>query len=532
MSDDLAGHPAPGRALQIARNALSAAGLRVLTMVIGFGLTPFVVHAIGLQNYGLWAVVGSLAGYLGLLDFGLGGTFVKFITEYVEQGRRDRARQVMTFGMVFYFSFGLLLAIPVYFCAPAIVHLFKMPPNELGNAVALFHVMFLMLISAMVLGTPGAAVVAMHRMDLASRNNFIGYVLYALSTVIFVRAGYGVWGVVAGQAVQIFGTAVLQYFTASRLFGPIWHNPTKFDREILGRMFSFGGWTQANSILTILNLDVGRFISAGIVSVSSVAYYEIGSKLAFFSRSLPVYLLDAIMPEAAAAAARGDDAAIDRLYRSGTLYSLFATLAIGGFTAAAVGPILRVWMGNDFPFVGGIIIWLAVGYAVSATTGVGVTILRAAGMPKYETYFTGIAGIVNLLATIVLAPRLGIVGVALGTALGWCAGTVYFTVTYHRIRRVAWWPAVGATSVRLFFCAGAATALLALGVHALGASPLVNDRVLGIVGLALCGIAYLVVYVALAVLLGVFREDRPLIERRLSALGARLARFGAGRQAA
>lgn len=519
------------RAMQILTNALSGAGTRLAMMVIGFLLTPFIVHALGLQQFGLWAVVGSLAGYLGLLDFGLGGAFVKFISEYVEKDRRDHARQVICFGMLFYLAFGLLLAVPVYIFSPAIVHVFKMPASEIGNAIHLFRVLFILLIASMVLGLPGAAVVAMQRMDLASRNNFTGYLVYAATTVIFVRVGWGIWGVVAAQAVQIFVSAGLQYITARRLFGPIWHNPTRFDRTIVVRMFSFGGWTQLNSLLTILSLDVGRFISASIVSVASVSYYELGSKLSFFSRSMPAYLLNAIMPAAAAAEARGDVAALERMYRRGTLYLMFATFAIGGGLIGASAPLMRVWMGQEYPYVTGVILWLTVGYCVSGLTGVGATILRAAGKPRYETYLTGVSAGVNLLSTIVLAPRLGIVGVAMGTAIGWIAGTVYFLVTYQRLRPSPWWSTIGSPVLRLAFAAFAATLLL----HVIVSAPLLTsffaNRITGMIVLALAGSLFLVVYCGLAWISGAFRMEQADLASRVTAIGGKIsARLG--RQAA
>lgn len=533
MSEAVRGGVARSRAMQILANALSGAGTRLAMMVIGFLLTPFIVHALGLQQYGLWAVVGSLAGYLGLLDFGLGGAFVKFISEYVEKDRRDAARQVICFGMVFYAAFGLVLAVPVYIFSPEIVHVFKMPASEFANAVHLFRVLFVLLIASMVLGLPGAAVVAMQRMDLASRNNFTGYLIYAAATVLFVRLGWGVWGVVAGQAVQTFVTASLQYLTARRLFGPIWHNPTRFERAIVVRMFSFGGWTQLNSLLTILSLDVGRFISASIVSVASVSYYELGSKLAFFSRSMPAYLLSAIMPAAAAAEARRDVAALERMYRRGTLYLMFATLAIGGGLVGASAPLMHVWMGQDYPFVTTVILWLTIGYCVNGLTAVGATILRAAGTPKYETYLTGVSAVVNLGSTLVLAPRFGIVGVAMGTAIGWIAGTIYFQVTYQRLRPSPWWSTIGSPVLRLWLAAIAATLLLHAVVSARFAAPLFANRIVGMISLALAGALFVVVYTALAWVSGAFRMEQADLAHRVTAIGGKIsARFGRQARAA
>ncbi len=511
--------PPRADALRIFRNALSGAGTRIAMMAIGFLLTPFIVHALGLQQYGMWAVVGSLAGYLGLLDFGLGSAFVKFLSEFIEQGHHARARQVLTFGITFYVLFGIVLAVPIAFAAPFIVHLFKMPADQYAGATHIFYALFGLLVASMTLGMPGAAIIAMQRMDLVSRNNFTGYLAYAVATVVFVKLGWGIWGVIGGQAVQIFASAVLQWVTAFRVFGPLLHNPLRIERDIMKRMLGFGGWTQLTSILNIISLDVGRFISAGVVSVASVSYYELGSKLSFFSKSMPGYLLGAIMPSAAAADARGDNAALERLYSNGTVYSMFATLGIGGLMIGASGPIVRVWLGEAYPYISSIIFWLGIGYAISGLTGVGTTILRACGRPNVESYYTGISAFVNLASTAVLARTFGIVGVAAGTALGWTAGTIYFLVRFHAIRGTSWWSGVGSRVARLAIACAAATGVVALVV----AQPLMNGwfahRSSGLVALAFVGALYSLVYVSLTVAFRSWLPDDTRLLRRATRSG-------------
>jgi O-antigen/teichoic acid export membrane protein len=188
-------------------------------------------------------------------------------------------------------------------------------------------------------------------------------------------------------------------------------------------------------------------------------------------------------------------------------------------------------MGQHYPYVPDIILWLTVGYAAAGLTGVGATILRAQGAPRYETYLTGVSAAVNLVATVLLAPHFGIVGVAMGTAAGWCAGTVYFVVTYHRLRPSPWWPMVGSPVARLTFAAVVATALLHLAVGVPVVNALFGNRIAGLAVLAVAGTLYLAVFVGLAWICGAFRFERDDLARRVTMIGGKLsARLG--RQAA
>ncbi|HEY6938283.1 MAG TPA: hypothetical protein VI424_14085, partial [Terriglobales bacterium] len=58
-----------------ARQLTTASAFRVLsffaTTAVSLLMMPFIVHTLGDRIYGLWALVATLLGYYGLLDFGL-----------------------------------------------------------------------------------------------------------------------------------------------------------------------------------------------------------------------------------------------------------------------------------------------------------------------------------------------------------------------------------------------------------------------------------------------------------------------------
>jgi O-antigen/teichoic acid export membrane protein len=511
-------------AARILINAMSGAGNRIATMAIGFLLTPYIIHELGFSLYGVWSIVGSLAGYLGFLDFGLGGAFVKFMSEFVERDDKRSARQVVVFGMVFYTAFGIVLAGPILYFAPALVHAFKMPVAQYAAAADVFRITFVLLVLFMIFNVPGMVVVSMQRMDLASRNGFVSYLGYAAATVLFLKLHFGVLALVGAQAVQLVIVSALQIVTARRLFGPLWHNPLRIEGAIVRRMFAFGGWTQANAILGAVNLDIGRFIAAGVVSVASVGLYEIASKLAFFSKLFPAYLLDALMPAAAAADARSDGAQLERMYAVGTRLSVFLTFACAGFVIGGADAMVRVWLGASYPNIAAIVFWLALGYVANSLTGVGTTILRASGKPHFETYYTAMTTLANVASTVVLVRPYGIVGVAMGTTVGWFAGTLYFLLSYHSTTHVPWWKTIGSPLARVVLASVLATAAFFAFVHLSSVARTFEHRALGLLVLLTASACYFALFTGLSIVFGVWAHDGPAIVLRLRELRARASR--------
>jgi O-antigen/teichoic acid export membrane protein len=56
---------------------------------VGFLLTPFLIGRLGADSYGLFLLVTSVSGFLGVMDLGLGQATVRYVAYYC--GREDLA---------------------------------------------------------------------------------------------------------------------------------------------------------------------------------------------------------------------------------------------------------------------------------------------------------------------------------------------------------------------------------------------------------------------------------------------------------
>ncbi len=87
---------------KLVSNTLFNAGGRLWQISISFFLTPYILHHIGIELFGVWALIGVLTGYLGLLDFGVGTSFGRYISEYYSLKKYESINQVLCAGILFY----------------------------------------------------------------------------------------------------------------------------------------------------------------------------------------------------------------------------------------------------------------------------------------------------------------------------------------------------------------------------------------------------------------------------------------------
>src|SRR6476646_1026160 len=74
------------RARRIVQNIFSNWFALAITTLVGFFLSPFVVHHLGNLTYGVWVLTLSFVSYMNLLDLGLRNAVSRFVTTGAAQG--------------------------------------------------------------------------------------------------------------------------------------------------------------------------------------------------------------------------------------------------------------------------------------------------------------------------------------------------------------------------------------------------------------------------------------------------------------
>jgi O-antigen/teichoic acid export membrane protein len=536
FSDDLqsAGQsrsaPAQITSRRLAAGTISSLFTRIFALSLGFFLTPLVIHSIGLEAYGLWAIVGSAVNYFALLDCGVGSSFVKYLAEFLERREHNQVRQVMTFGFLFYLAIGLVALPVVRVLSPHIIGYLRLDPGYSSAASDLLFMAVAYFVLSNALGIFGAFIIAMQRTEVAAYIDTCYQVIYAISLVLLLHLHHGVYALPYAIFSALCCTAIIRIGLVYRMFGNPWTNPFRLERHLVRRVFRFGFWMQLNALTALINLETDRIILGTFVSVISVGYYELGNKLAGLARLLPQTLLAPLLPAAAAFDGRQDGKRLNSVYVRGTRYLALTTFFLAGFLIGAGAQILQVWMGRSYPYVTIVMAALLVSVAINNLTGVGTTIVRATAQPYYETYYAVVGAIINIAATLILTPIFGLMGVVAGTVIGQVCGSFYFLWLFHRLRGLDWRSTLLAWLWRLTFGTVAASFMLWSACRLIPAAWFAS-RAEGVVTLALLGMAYLVVSFAFLWILGFWSSnDFDLVDELIpDLLAAQISRYRTAR---
>src|ERR1700731_933947 len=83
------------------------AGLGV-NIAVGFFLSPFILHHLGDEAFGLWVLIFSVTGYYGIFDFGIRSSIIRYVSKYTATQDIEEVNRLINSAMFTYTAVGAL----------------------------------------------------------------------------------------------------------------------------------------------------------------------------------------------------------------------------------------------------------------------------------------------------------------------------------------------------------------------------------------------------------------------------------------
>lgn len=331
---------------RIARNTLYLYGRMFLTVWISLYTSRVVLERLGVEDYGVYSVIGGIVIVLGFLNGTLSNATARFISFEMGVGNDERLNFTFASSMHLHLGVALIMFLMAETGGLWYVNTQLVIPPERMVAANICYQMSVMAAIASIVQVPYSAVVMAHEhMDAVAVIAIINVVLKlgaALGIALFATsdtlAGYSLLMSLAAIAVMlIYAVYAWRHFPES-------HSMRCPDGEIRKSMLRFGSWdiygsmsysTRVYGIIVILN----RFGGAVLNAAGSLALQVSGTIMAFAQAVTAAFRPQIIKQYAA----KAYDHVLDLLYNA-ALYSflLMALLIIPVGLEAEM--LLKLWL--------------------------------------------------------------------------------------------------------------------------------------------------------------------------------------------
>lgn len=419
---------------RLARNSAYFAVKSFVALAAMLLVTPYIIKTIGASQYGVWALAGVLTSYTQLSDFGITESLVKYAAEYHAQRDGASLNRLVNTATVTMLCVALVVGLVLTLILPFVVRdLMSIPLQYQEETLLVFRVTVMIFLINMILGVFTSLVVSSQQIGYTCSINIASTCVGFAGTFFFLNLGWGLRGLVVNNSIVVIFTGILNCYVAFRLFPELQFNLRKWvDRRMFRQIFTFSWKVQTTGISQLLIFQVDRILLSRYLGLEAVAYYEVGSNIAFYAKSFLGVLFAPLVPAVSALQTQDERAIITRLYNRSFKFMVLLAVPFCLLVIALANPFMRMWMGEGFALSAITLQLLIPAYLVNVLTGPGVFILNGINRPDVAMRSALLAGIMNLLLCYILVKTVGYFGLIIGITVSLIAGAVYFIYMLHR----------------------------------------------------------------------------------------------------
>lgn len=428
--------------MKLKRNQLKAGVvLSYTTMavqsVIQIVYTPVMLRLLGKSEYGVYNLVASVIGYLGLLSFGLGSAYMRFYS--ILEAKKDEDG-VARLNAMFLTAFTVIAGVALL-CGGILTantgRIFSggLTDRELQTAKVLMGVMTFNI----ALTFPASvfdSIVTAHEQYIFQRTvNLLRSLLNPFLTFPLLLMGYKSISLAAVTTVLTIGSFLINvWFCLRRLKTRFLFNG--FERSLFKEITVFSSYMFLNMVTDQANWNVDKFILGKMKGSTDVAVYSIAAQINALYISFSTAISSVFIPMVNRIVAESDDnSTLTQLFiRIGRVQLMILSLILTGFFFFGEY-FIKIWTGRDYAglyqtcYI--IALWLMIPVTVPLIQNIGIEIQKAKNIHKFRSVLYALIAVANILISIALCPRYGGIGCAMGTAIALVVGNGFLMNWYY-----------------------------------------------------------------------------------------------------
>lgn len=398
-------------------NAVSNWCVLVVSVSIGFLLTPYLTRHLGKSGYGIWTLANSYVGYYGLLNLGIRSAITRYIALYSAQNDTRRLNQVASTTLAIFAATATVTLVASFALATNIAGYFNIPLTLRNDFTETIKILGLATSLSFIYNVFGAVVAAREHYIAINISTIIFTIIRALIVVVLIKNGFGLLGV----AYSTLTVSILQIATKFLLFRHFASDVTfgfaYIKKSTFKVLVCYGGITSVITLADFLRHNLDSFVIGRFVNMDAVGVYGISALVIRYMLNTISAGISVLSPRFSRLDGSGQKQEIRRIFIRALEIASAISFAMT-FFAVAFGPkFIQLWAGEEFAEAGLVLIIISTAYAFDLSQCPSISLMYAMNKHKYYAFYTICEALANAILSIILVQKYGMIGVAIGTAV-------------------------------------------------------------------------------------------------------------------
>jgi O-antigen/teichoic acid export membrane protein len=399
-------------------NAAANWGGFAVQLAAAFLLAPVLVRGLGEERYGIWSLVESILAYLLLFDLGVAASVVRYVARFETTRDQDNLNRVFSTSLCIFAAAGAAAFAVTLGCAAVADHLWTIPPPLLGEMRSMLLLLGLNLGLGLPLSVFPSVLDGLGRYPAKTVIRAAGVLARSVLFVLVVYHHGGLRGLAWSITLCNLGEHLVHAVAAWRYLPGLRFSFRLADRATFRTIRGYS----LDAFLALLagrvSFQTDALVIGFFLTARHITYFAIAGRLVEYAKNSFRAATTVLTPAVSSLEARGDAAGIRRVLLDGTRGALWFVLPVQAGLLILGRPFLALWMGPEYaPRCFPTLVILTAPLTLALSQSVSARILYGLGRLRWFSKLVLAEAAANLVLSACLAERLGIEGVALGTAI-------------------------------------------------------------------------------------------------------------------
>lgn len=400
--------------------------------IIPFVYTPIMLRLLGQAEYGLYGIANSIMGYIGLLNFGIGGTIVRYLSKYRAEGDREQeARVAGLFLKIYSVVCVLILTAGFIFAANVEVYSRSLLPDEVETLRSLVILMTLNTAIFLPFGVFNSIVIAYERYIFSKLVGVLATVLSPVLHLILLYMGYGSVGLVIGSTLlNVVTYGLYAWYALGRLKIRPSFKPA--GKGLLREILKFSAFVFLASIVDTLYWTTDKLIIGWAKGTKDTAVYNIGATFNTYVTGLSSAISSLLVPKLTQMVVK--DAPKEEFTRIfikvGRLQFLIVSVIVSAFVAFG-RQFIALWAGPEYHQAYYVALLTMIPVTIPLIQNTGINILYALNRHQFRSTVYACIAVLNAVLTFWWVEHYGIIGAAMATCIAYVIGNILIINWYY-----------------------------------------------------------------------------------------------------
>lgn len=397
-------------------------------------VTPAAIDAVGIEQFGLWALAAAACGFIALLELGIATTSMRYAAE--SEGAGDPARRNARLATLLVAQLPLALAMLLagWLGAPPLATALDLEPSARAEFVDVVRLGATAAALALPLALWRAVLAARHSLHVSNLVDAVAIAAGACVSLAGLAYGLGVMALAAGAATTVLLPAPLLLYAVRRRIPDLDLSWRRASRAEWRAMRNFAGAAVSTNTANLAAQRLEPVIVNSFLPLGAVGQYSVAARIAEYALLLGRQLSSALTPLVARAHGAGDANAVRDSLQLGTRFQLALMLPFALLVGWHAPAILDAWLGPSAVPAALPLRLLCVALALAAVAMHPAICLGMTGRHRLVAQAAVGGAALRLLLGVMLIRPLGLAGAglaAIGVALAVDVGVVAVAACRH-----------------------------------------------------------------------------------------------------